>query len=64
MSIGRLAISSGVCAGPLLFARSGLMAQPQDSAYLKTKVTTVDLLAGKTTTVSQTLKSLPLPKGP
>ncbi|MBZ5625259.1 MAG: PEGA domain-containing protein [Acidobacteriia bacterium] len=110
MSIRRLAISSGVCAATLLFAWSGLVAQPHDSAYLKIKVnpgragvfvdgkylgpaanfriarkyallpgrheirlldpryeeasTTVDLLAGKTTMVSQTLKPLPVPKGP
>lgn len=100
----------GLCAAALLFASSALVAQPQGSAYLKTKVkpgragvfvdgkyvgpaanfrlartytvapgrhevklvdpryeeanTTVELVAGKTTVVSQTLKPLPTPTGP
>jgi hypothetical protein len=110
MSIEQLAKSAGVSAAILLFAWSGLVAQPAGSAYLKTKVdpgragvfvdgkyvgpaanfgaarkyalppghheirlvdpryeeaaTTVDLAAGKTTVLTQTLKVLPLAKGP
>ena len=106
----QLAKSSGLLAAALLLACSGLLAQPRDSAYVKTKVnpgragvfvdgkyvgpaanfriartyevspgrheirlidpryeeaaTTVDVPAGKTATVSQTLKPLPPAKGP
>ena len=110
MSKRRAVKSSGLCLATLLFACSGLVAQPRDSAYLKAKVdpgragvfvdgkylgpaanfrvarkymlpagrheirlvdprceeasATVDLVAGKTTTVSRTLKPLPPAKGP
>ena len=110
MAIPKLARHPCVSAAILLIACNALLAQPRDSAYLKTKVnpgragvfvdgkyvgpaanfkvarkytlspgrheirlvdpryeevsTTVDLAAGKTVTVSQTLKPLPLAKGP
>lgn len=110
MSIRQLAQSAGLSAAILLFASSGLVAQPPASAYLKTKVdpgragvfvdgkyvgpaanfgaarkyalppghheirlvdpryeeaaAVVDLTAGKTTVLAQTLKPLPLAKGP
>lgn len=110
MSMKQLTKSSGLLAVALLLACSGLLAQPRDSAYVKTKVnpgragvfvdgkyvgpaanfriartyavspgrheirlidpryeeaaTTVDVPAGKTATVSQTLKPLPPAKGP
>jgi PEGA domain-containing protein len=110
MAIPKVVRHLCACGAILLFACSTLLAQPRDSAYLKTKVnpgragvfvdgkyvgpaanfkvarkytlspgrheiklvdpryeevnTTVDLVAGKTTTLSQTLKPLPPPKGP
>jgi hypothetical protein len=110
MSMDQLAKSAGLGAAILLFACSGLVAQPAASAYLKTKVdpgragvfvdgkyvgpaanfgasrkyalapghheirlvdpryedvvTTVDLAAGKTTVLAQSLKPLPIAKGP